>query len=29
MLTLEMLDSDKCRALVRSVIHAEYKTATR
>lgn len=26
MLTLEMLDSEKCRALVRSVIHAEYKT---
>jgi cytidylate kinase len=24
-LTLEMLDSEKCRALVRSVIHAEYK----
>jgi CMP/dCMP kinase len=24
-LTLEMLDSDKCRSLVRSVIHAEYK----
>lgn len=26
LLTLEMLDSEKCRALVRSVIHAEYKT---
>lgn len=25
-LTLEMLDSEKCRSLVRSVIHAEYKT---
>ena len=24
-LTMEMLDSEKCRALVRSVIHAEYK----
>jgi cytidylate kinase len=24
-LTLEMLDSEKCRALVRTVIHAEYK----